>query len=48
MSYTFQQALHAFNNDRIRELGSDADGRRFLKLRSLSRKAMMERLTLLI
>jgi hypothetical protein len=44
MPYTFQQALHAFKNDRIRELGSDADGKRFLKLRSLSRKAMMERL----
>jgi hypothetical protein len=44
MPYTFQQALHAFKNNRIRELGLDADGRRFLKLRSLSRKAMMERL----
>lgn len=44
MPYTFQQALHAFKNNHIRELGLDPDGLRFLKLRSLSRKALMERL----
>ncbi|GAK54582.1 hypothetical protein U14_05869 [Candidatus Moduliflexus flocculans] len=44
MSYTFQEALRAFKNDHIRELSLDSDGRRFLKLRSLSRNTLMDRL----
>jgi len=44
MPYTFDQAISAFRNDRIRELSEDADGLRFLKLRSLSRNEYMERL----
>lgn len=44
MSYTFQEALRAFKNDHIRELSLDPDGRRFLKLRSLSRNTLMDRL----
>jgi len=46
MPYTFQQALLAFNNDKIRELSQDEIGLRFLKLRSLSRREHMERLLL--
>ena len=44
MSYTFQEALRAFKNDHIRELSLDYEGRRFLKLRSLSRNTLMDRL----
>lgn len=44
MSFTFKQALEAFKNDKIRELGNDPAGQRFLKLRSMSRKDLMERL----
>ncbi|GAJ17839.1 unnamed protein product, partial [marine sediment metagenome] len=46
MSYTFEQALHAFKNDKIRELSQDEMGLRFLKLRSLSRREQMNRLLL--
>lgn len=44
MSYTYQEASRAFKNDHIRELSLDREGRRFLKLRSLSRKTLMDRL----
>lgn len=44
MPYTFQAAEKAFKNDNIRELGIDAQGVRFLKLRSLSRKEHLNRL----
>ena len=44
MPYTFQQALQAFKNDQIRDVSLDDNGRRFLKLRSLSRKVLMEQL----
>lgn len=44
MVYTFKQAEKAFKDDRITELGKDKDGQRYLKLRSLSRKAYMEEL----
>jgi len=44
MPYTFQEATRKFRNDDIRGLSEDADGLRFLKLRSLSRKEHMERL----
>lgn len=44
MPYTFDQAHKAFQNDLIRELGLDQSGLRFLKLRSLSRKATIERM----
>ena len=44
MPYTFQSADKAFKNDKIRELGLDAQGMRFLKLRSLSRKEHLTRL----
>ncbi len=44
MPYTFQTAEQAFKNDKIRELGLDARGMRFLKLRSLSRKEHLNRL----
>lgn len=40
----FMEALNKFKNDRIRELSLSYDGMRFLKLRSLSRKAQMEHL----
>jgi len=40
----FTEALNKFKNDRIRELSLSDDGMRFLKLRSLSRKAQMEHL----
>lgn len=46
MPYTFNQALQAFNSDRIRELSQDEAGFRFLKLRSVSRREQMERLLL--
>lgn len=38
----FHTAANHFKNDRIRELSTTDDGMRFLKLRSLSRKAHME------
>lgn len=44
MQYTFQTADGAFKGDRIRELSHDAQGMRFLKLRSLSRKEHLNRL----
>lgn len=44
MSYSFQQAARTFKEDRIRDLGFDADGLRFLKLRSLSRSQYMRQL----
>lgn len=44
MPYTYQSADKAFKNDNIRELGLDAQGMRFLKLRSLSRKEHLARL----
>lgn len=44
MPYDFDQAKDAFRDDKIRELSQDADGLRFLKLRSLSRTQHMERL----
>lgn len=44
MPYTYQSADKAFKNDNIRELGLDAEGTRFLKLRSLSRKEHLTRL----
>ena len=44
MPYTFDEAVAAFKSDQIRELGLDADGLRFLKLRSLSRKEHLNRL----
>ncbi|HUW19179.1 MAG TPA: hypothetical protein VMW16_07755 [Sedimentisphaerales bacterium] len=44
MAYTFEQAKKRFRDDDIRELSQDADGLRFLKLPSLSRREHMERL----
>lgn len=44
MPYTFDQAKSSFKDDKIRKLSQDPDGLRFLKLRSLSRKAYMQRL----
>lgn len=44
MPYTFDQAHKAFQNDLIRDLGLDTSGLRFLKIRSLSRKATIERM----
>lgn len=38
----FQTATNLFKTDRIKELSEDTDGRRFLKLRSLSRRDIME------
>ncbi len=38
---TFEQAISLFNDDKIRDLAQTADGLRFLKLRSLSRKEHM-------
>ena len=38
----FNEANNLFKNDRIQELSSTADGMRFLKLRSLSRKEQLE------
>jgi hypothetical protein len=43
---TFDHAFHLFQRDRINELSADAFGRRFLKLRSLSRKEHLEQLFL--
>jgi hypothetical protein len=40
----FQTAANLFKNDRIKELSEDTDGRRFLKLRSLSRRDKIEEL----
>ena len=44
MSYSFQMADSAFRGDRIRDLGRDEQGMRFLKLRSLSRKEHLDQL----
>ncbi len=44
MPLTFEQAQKMFQQDKIRELASDADGLRFIKLRSLSRKEILLRL----
>lgn len=44
MSYTFNQAKTAFENDQIRELSEDPAGHRFLLLRSLSRAESMRKL----
>ena len=44
MPFTFQEADRAFRGNRIRELYTDPDGLRFLKLRSMSRKEYMLRL----
>lgn len=43
MPYTFEQAMQAFKNDEIRDLSLDNRGLRFLKLRSLSRTPLMQR-----
>ncbi len=44
MPFTFREAERAFRDDRISDLASDAQGLRFLKLRSLSRREHMDRL----
>lgn len=44
MPYTFEQAKRAFTSDRIRELSLDQSGLRFLKLKSLSRTPLMQRM----
>src|SRR6266516_1631080 len=44
MPLTFDRAVSLFKDDRLNELCADADGRRFLKLRSLSRRENLERL----
>jgi hypothetical protein len=44
MPYTFYTADQAFKDDKVRELGLDPQGIRFLKLRSLSRKEHLDRL----
>ena len=44
MPLTFAQAVSLFKDDRLNELCADAEGIRFLKLRSLSRTAHLERL----
>ncbi|MEJ5308817.1 MAG: hypothetical protein WHX52_03515 [Anaerolineae bacterium] len=44
MSLTFAQADALFRQDRLNELVADAEGRRFLKLRSLNRTEYLERL----
>ncbi|MCR4315797.1 MAG: hypothetical protein NUW37_05530 [Planctomycetes bacterium] len=44
MPYTFRSAEQAFKQDKVRELGMDSQGMRFLKLRSLSRKEHLNRL----
>jgi hypothetical protein len=44
MSLSFAQAVSLFKEDRLNELCTDADGKRFLKIRSLSRTEHLERL----
>jgi hypothetical protein len=44
MPLTFEQAHKLFQQDKIRELATDANGLRFIKLRSLSRKEILLRL----
>jgi hypothetical protein len=44
MPFAFSQAEQAYRNDRIAELSADAEGMRFLLLRSLSRTEHMNRL----
>lgn len=47
MSMDFAQADALFRQDRFNELAADAEGRRFLKLRSLSRREHLEQLFLM-
>lgn len=44
MPLTFAQADTLFRQDRLNDLLADTEGRRFLKLHSLSRTAYLERL----
>ena len=44
MPLSFTQAVSLFKEDRLNELCADADGKRFLKIRSLSRTEHLERL----
>jgi len=44
MPLSFAQAVSLFKKDRLNELCADADGKRFLKIRSLSRTEHLERL----
>lgn len=44
MPLSFAQAVSLFKEDRLNELCADADGKRFLKIRSLSRTEHLERL----
>ena len=44
MPLTFAQADALFRQDKLNELVADAEGRRFLKLRSLNRTEYLERL----
>jgi len=44
MPLSFVQAVALFKGDKLNELCADADGRRFLKIRSLSRTEHLERL----
>ncbi len=45
MSFSFSQAERAYREDRISELSADAEGIRFLLLRSLSRAEHLDKLT---
>lgn len=44
MPFSFSQAERAYRDDRISELSADAEGLRFLVLRSLSRAEHMDKL----
>ncbi len=44
MPYSFDEAISAFRNNKIRELSQDEDGLRFLKLRSASRREYLQRI----
>jgi len=44
MPLSFAQAVSLFKEDRLNELCADVEGKRFLKLRSLSRTEHLERL----
>ena len=44
MPLSFTQAVSLFKEDKLNELCADADGKRFLKIRSLSRTEHLERL----
>lgn len=44
MPFTFAQADTLFRQDKLNELVADAEGRRFLKLRSLNRTEYLDRL----